>query len=391
MPLLESPFISTLLALAATFLLLAVLVQIIQEFYKFLTSSKSRAYTIVLKDFLGPWANELLRPGAFPNTQLRGPFQWVRLRPKGKTLPMEKQDLVAAMEGTSPMWVQRILSQLNIEVDMQAGKPDAPSASWSELLKQLGNVERGASGFMTASEIAGFLETWEHVWDRPDLDEQRTVRKRGVATANNAGRLVKVGEVTAPDRIDAERTLKAFRRRFLSHVDAVADRFPVLEDNYEYAYQRRNMRHSFMIALLVALACNLPFEQLYLKASGLSVEQATKLAEQALALETQARKDSLVGEDRETITRLLSVGKEALATVGSGSQNLGGVNYIVDWKFIISLWDGGVWEILRYVFGCLVTAFLVSFGAPIWNDITSILLRVQKRRGSKNGEEDNAS
>jgi hypothetical protein len=389
MTLLESPFISTLLALAATFLLLAVLVEIIQEFYKFLTSSKSRAYTIVLRDFLGPWANELLRPGVFPDPKVRGPFQWVRLSPKGKMLPMKKGDLVSAMESTLPLWVQRVLSQLNVEAGIQAGKPDAPSASWKKLLTQIGNVERGTSGFMTATEIAGFLEIWGHTWEHTDLDAQRAGRKRRPSTETTSGRPVKVGVLRASGQFDAARTVKAFRSQFLSHVDTAADRFPVLEENYEYSYQRRNIRHCFVIAMLLALACNLPFEELYRKASGLSVEQATRLAEQALAIEAQAKKDSLSSADRETVQRLVRVGKDALAAVGTGGGTLGRVNYVVDREFISNLWKQGWWESLRYLFGCLATALLVSFGAPFWNDLTSLLLRIQKSRVNKKEGDEN--
>jgi len=384
MPLLESPFISTLLALAATFLLLAVLVQIIQELYKYLTSSKSRAYAIVLKDFLGPWAEELLRPGIFPDPTVRGPFKWVRIRPRGKILPMNKGDLVAAMESTAPQWVQRVLSQLNLESEMQSGKPDAASASWERLLVQIGQVERGTSGFLTASEIAGFLETWKHTWTRSNFDSEKPARKRRTQSEQVSSHPENIGTLVAPDRFDAARITKAFRQQFLRHVDTAAERFPVLEENYEYAYQRRNMRHSFLIAFLLALACNLPFDSLYMKASGLSIEQASKLAEQALAFDEQSKKDSLPVTDQEAINRLLESGRSALAAVNPEANNLGRVNYLVDYEFLSRLWGDGWWSILRYLFGCLVTAFLLSFGAPVWNDFTSTLLRLQKGE-NKNG------
>jgi hypothetical protein len=32
----------------------------------------------------------------------------------------------------------------------------------------------------------------------------------------------------------------------------------------------------------------------------------------------------------------------------------------------------------QYIFECLVTAFLICFGAPLWNDIAKSVLRLKK-------------
>jgi len=88
MNILDNSLLTTLLTMAATFLGLSIVVQVIQELYKYLRSSKGRAYQLALKDFLGPLATELMRPGVLPDVRVRGPFQLMRIRPKGMILPL---------------------------------------------------------------------------------------------------------------------------------------------------------------------------------------------------------------------------------------------------------------------------------------------------------------
>jgi hypothetical protein len=386
MELLEAPFISTLLGLAATFLSLAVLVQIVQELYKFVSSSKSRAYTIALKDFLGPWANDLVRPAGFPDLRVRGPFQLARIRPLGKILPMRKEELVSALERTAQPWVRRVLDRLKTEVESQSGKAASPSAAWTSLLTQLGEVEQGATGFLKATEIAEFLKTWDHTWS--GLAPKAVGRRAKTRSAIIRHQVTRVGTISPPSTMDARQVILAFRQRFLPQVNSAEERFPQFEENFTYAYQRRNMRHSFVFALLIALACNLPFDLLYMKASGLSMEQASALAEQALAMQAQITKDSLgATPTAEAVNQLLATSKSVLEKVQAG-KGLGSVTYFVDGKTLAGLWQGGFTTILRYLLGCFVTALLVSFGAPVWNDITSALLRLQKGRSQKGANGD---
>ena len=86
---LDNSLLTILLTLAATFLGLSIVVQVVQELYKYLRSSKGRAYQIALQDFLGPLAHELLRPGVLPDIRVRGPMQLKRVRSKGMILPLK--------------------------------------------------------------------------------------------------------------------------------------------------------------------------------------------------------------------------------------------------------------------------------------------------------------
>ena len=105
-----SSLLTTLLGLAGILLGLAIVVQVVQECWKYLLSTKASAYQRALFSFLGPWARELLRPGVLPDLQVDGPMQWWRQRPRGRLLPMDQPTLVAAMERTAAAPVRRMLA-----------------------------------------------------------------------------------------------------------------------------------------------------------------------------------------------------------------------------------------------------------------------------------------
>jgi hypothetical protein len=107
----SNAFLTMVLGLAASRAAFAILVQITQEVYKYLTSSKTRAYRDALVDFIGPAAAQLLQPGAAPELFVPGPFQFRRVQPKGKLLPLSRDALVKALERTSPEWVRRGLKE----------------------------------------------------------------------------------------------------------------------------------------------------------------------------------------------------------------------------------------------------------------------------------------
>lgn len=74
MDILDNSLLTVILTMAVTFLGLSLVVQVVQELYKYLRSTKARAYLQVLQDFLGPLSNELMRPGIVPDIRVRGPF-----------------------------------------------------------------------------------------------------------------------------------------------------------------------------------------------------------------------------------------------------------------------------------------------------------------------------
>jgi len=51
---------------------------------------------------------------------------------------------------------------------------------------------------------------------------------------------------------------------------------------------------------------------------------------------------------------------------------------LVRLKGLAKIWSSDFWSDIYYVLGCFLTAILVTFGAPFWNDIASALLRLQK-------------
>jgi hypothetical protein len=136
------------------------------------------------------------------------------------------------------------------------------------------------------------------------------------------------------------------------------------------------MRQSFTIALIFAFFFNLPFDVLYKKASAVSPEEASTLAQQALSLYEKSTADSTKASEK---ARVLVQASQVVA----GTLQPEGVNYLLDLKTIQALWTGGFGVVLRHILGLLITALLTSFGAPVWNDLTSALVRVQKDTRSR--------
>ena len=361
MAFLQTSFLNIMLGIAAIVLGLSVIIQIFQELYKYVTSSKGRMYTKALEDFLGPWASELLRPGNMPDMMVRGPFQFRKLRPRGILLPLKKEQLIDGLERSTPPWIQRTLSALNYELKFESDEKQGASPMWRNFLVELGNADKNSPGYWSAYGLTKFLNKWDHSW-----------------SPNSKGRTI--GMISAPSVFDAKKLMVAFYNEFLPHVDDAAKRFSQLEANYDYAYQRRNVRQTFFIALLFALFCNLPFGEIYKKASRLSPEEATQLAEQTVKLYERQKSivsfsDSLMSEQikaSEAVAHQILTNKEIM--------DPGKPKYFIDRSFISDLYKKGFSAILLYLFECLVTALMVSFGAPILNDIASALLNLQKGR-----------
>ena len=120
---LGSSLIQIVLGMVAMFLALSVGIQVLQEMWKYLFSTKAGVYSRVLGDWLGAWARELLESPALADLQVRGPFQVRRIKPTGKLLPLTREDLIDGLERTATLWRQRGLEALRLEVKVQAGMP----------------------------------------------------------------------------------------------------------------------------------------------------------------------------------------------------------------------------------------------------------------------------
>jgi hypothetical protein len=339
--------VTVLLGLAAMLLGIAIAVQVLQELWKYITSSRDIAYHAVLKDFLGPHlSRQLDRPGVLRDLQVRGPFQGLWWRPSGKLLPMDADELVIALERTMSEWFQRAYAAIRLESRLQAGTPAPPSPAWKAFRRELDSTHAGADE-AHAQDIRTFLSAWHT--DGP---------------------------------LDAGGLLTVFHHQFLPQARKVKEHFDQLMRNFDYQYRRRNLRQTVIIALLLAVLIDLPAGKLYREASTLSPEAAAELAEAAtLRYDAESRSRQSVpaaSPDTARIDSTLASFREradsALALATGTPNPIGALSWPpVVWETIKG--DGGWSAGFRYLLGCLLTAILVSFGAPFLNDLTKTLLR----------------
>ena len=356
MTFLNSPIFTTLLGFASYMLGLAILVQIIQEVYKYIRSSKSKAYSKALTDFLGPWAVQLQR-GNF-GLKARGPFQWKRLRPKGILLPLDKKQLINGLEKTSPYWVNKTNTLLKQEAKYQSDTAKAPSPAWLELLQELGKVEKGASGYWNAFEIVDWLKRKDHDWKKQDKSDV-------------------IGPVTPPKIIKASDLLASFQEKFLPHIQEAADNFAQYQKNFEFTYKRRNLRQTFIIALTLSLFFQLNVGRLYQKAASMSPKEALALAEGYVQLYEHMDKEK-VSSFEEMEKKIEEIKLQLLKDFGTQIKQDSIQDILVRWEYVKSMDPIPIIALLRYLFECLVTALLICFGAPLWNDIVTYFFRLQK-------------
>jgi hypothetical protein len=355
MDLFSSPLLSIVLGLAAVLLGLSLLVQVVQEIWKYLTSSRARCYTKVLEDFLGPWATRMTRPGILPEFQARGPFQFRRLGPTGVLLPLGKDDLVEGLERTAAPWHRRTLRALRTEVELQGGTPGDASSEWRRFLDDLEIADSGEVAPGDLKDVKAFLA------------------EEALGSAD-----------APPSTVDAPRALTAFRVRFMPQVVDAERHFRRLRELFDYRWRRRNLRQTFVFGFLVAFFAVQPVQELYDRARDMTPEDAVVLAErmtelysqqqQVLGLDTATVRDTtLVTRERleEALRQTVSAYREA--NVGAAAQ-FNGVAVFFD--------RPGFWSKVLYVVGCLLTAVLVSFGAPFWNDLVGTLLRFKQRPAS---------
>jgi hypothetical protein len=244
-----------------------------------------------------------------------------------------------------------------------------PSPKFTELIEQLQREVEGAQPSPPALEVHQFLEEW------------------GMTGG----------------AFDAAKARGAFRDRFFSHLARFEQHYERLMQNFQYAYERRNMRQTFTLALLLALAFNLPLGDIYRRASAMPIAEAVALSERAEALhaeyeQLEAEQRKLQGspapvpgattasESAARIERQKTAVKEREAELRSVADRAfdlsAGRSIDTDFR--------SLWRSLRanvssasQLLGCLLTAVLVSFGAPFWNDISSALYRVAKPNAAR--------
>jgi len=389
----DTQVLTTIIGVAATILALSVVVQVIQEMYKYFTSSQSRVYVKVLTDHMGAIAKDIAFAPDFADLRTRGPFEILRRRPTGRLMPLEADELRAAAERTAPLWVQRTLDQLRLEEASGAGSK-IPSVAWTSFLEKLSSVARGAKGYETAKEIAAFLAEHGHSWESG---------KDHVGT---------VSHISDPKHtFDPTVLIKAFEREFVPHIVKTAENTRLLDDHLAYATGRRNLRHTVVIGFLLAAAVGLPVQAIYQNAATMPPDKVIEFAEAVTDLYEKTQQASPAGGEVDEETARPTVDENPDLTQITPPERLNAdsllkplIRYISDARMsgtpgyeMMSIigskeWKAkyhGFWGILLYVLGNIGTAILVGFGAPFWNDILKSVLGLKRTlrgdvTGSKN-------
>lgn len=394
MDILNNSQLTNLLTLATYFLALSIVVQVIQELYKYLRSSKGRAYKNALLDYLGPMCSQIFRSGVLSNLRVRGPMQLRRVSPKGQILPLSKEDLSKAIERTSPPWIQDILNQLKLEVSYKSGKQLDKSASWNSFLERLGKVEQGTTGYWNAYDIAEFLQSCGYEWEEVEIDLPKTVD----TTKNEHLKQIKrIGVFRAKEgTMNANELLISLKKKFLPHLDEALENYNQFESNFEYTYARSNKRQTFIISLLLTFIFCLPINVLYQNAQKIDSKSAIKLAESTIEMyqeniQTQDSTNSETQMSDSLFNSNLKLIQQLMTETINNNSNKSGITYFDDWKSFADIFKGD-FRLIQYLFYCLITSIFLTFGAPFWNDIASALLRLQKgtsKKSSSSGEVSN--
>jgi hypothetical protein len=342
---------SAVVGVAATVLALSLLVQVLQELWKFLFSTRASCYTRVLRDFLGPWADALTRRGVMPEFLTRGPFQFSRLSPTGQLEPLATPELVEGLERVAAPWLHRALRALRLESDLQPNGAAAPSPEWKRFVSDVTSVQVGGPGTTEALDVQAFL-----------AEHQLGSGKK------------------APAKVDAARALRAFRERFFQHVLDAEHHAGRLRVMFDAQYRRRNQLITFVLGFVVAFGCNQPIQRIIARAGAMTPEQVTALANNVTQM-YQAASDTTATATRglpqldTTLTQLVAA-LDTLARRERDSTRVARMPLAGFEVFGTTNLGGRIWFLL----GCLLTAVLVSFGAPFWNDLVGAL--ANKNRGA---------
>ena len=194
-----------------------------------------------------------------------------------------------------------------------------------------------------------------------------------------------IGTITPPKTktIKASDLLASFQEKFLPHIQEAEERFVQYQKNFEFTYKRRNLRQTFMIALIFSLFFQLNVSRIYRKAESMSPDEALALAESYVQLYEQLDKEKgLLLEEMEKKIEEMKV--QLSKDFGTQTEQDSIKEIMVRWwEYVKSMAKSSIIALLRYLFECLVTTLLICFGAPLWNDIVSIFFRLQKGKARR--------
>lgn len=352
--------LDVLLALAAVFIGLSLAVEVLQDIYKYLTISKARAYRIALRDFLGSWVDKAYEDVGLPNAMLRGPFQWFKRQPPARLLPMEKKDLLSALERTAAGPVCDTARVLREEVELQCGTPAPPSFG---LQRHIEELWKQYDSDPYARKLFDFL------------DSDEVARKPSRASMASEGK----------EPTDARAVLSDFYHVFLPKRVKVDEEFGLFSTHFEHAYRRRNLRQTLVLAFVLAVGLNLAFDTLYRNVSALSPDEVIRLADSVMAMDSEAPEPArhtleALQERLQDIARRLTVEEPTRISLTGGWERLERLGSQREaWPSLLGL--------LSYLVSCFVTAVLVSFGAPFWHRLSRALLDVRRAGGGSSAED----
>ncbi len=409
----DTHLLTTIIGVAATILAMSVVVQIVQEMYKYFTSSQSRVYVNVLRDHLGAIAEQIASKPEFAYLRTRGPFEFLGEGWSGRLLPLEADELRAAVKRAQPL-LQQTLDQLRRASAAGAGAA-LPSADWGSFLQKLSSVPPDdVAEFKTAREIAKILSKHGHKWKSSEEEEKE-----------------KVGEVShdpaSSVKFDPKLVLEEVEETCTPEIVKTTAKFRLLESHLEYARGRRNMRHTVVIGFLLAAVVGLPIQAVYRSAATIPPEKVTEFAESAaniydaygkweesrreasptdtgnVAARGSSQEAASANAGRESTDSVaasanltdssVAAKTQAADTTGTEGDLLSLIESITDEymksavpqeMMVIVLSDK--WhekyknraDIILYILGSLGTAVLIGFGAPFWNDLLKSLLGLKR-------------
>ena len=373
----ESTSLTLILGLSSILLGLSVIVQTLQEIYKYFSNSKSRAYSNAMRSYMGSIFSQVLQSSTIQDTRVQGPFQIFRYRPKNYTLPIDPDQLQKALYSSLSVWKKRAYDALKLESQIQNGAAASPSVEWRAFLTDLSRVPRNTQSAFAADDVVRFLTDWQH-------------------SATTDSDLIGKIDLDSNVVLDAKKMLTAFDARFFSQHRYYLDNYSSFNKAFDFQYRRRNSRHSVLIAILLTVTCNLPIQEVYKAASGMDESQAMALADQVMkisqqeshpnppgnTIDTTRERSNGINTSRELIDAIKKAGgtRARLFDVQSAASKVKALFVARDGKQE----SGESW---KYLFGCFITAILISFGAPVLNDVVGTIVRLKRGDSVKEEKE----
>src|SRR5205085_3518856 len=147
------------------------------------------------------------------------------------------------------------------------------SATFFDFLHRLVRGTEEEPGGFEAREMAEFLR------ERDVLELEKKARSTDEASEEPQRQYRLKFVVPHKFVFDPREILTEFRLKYSPQTVRVEEHFDQLMENYEYSYRRRNLRQTFVLALMLALWCDFAFDSLYARAASTTRPAAFSTAE----------------------------------------------------------------------------------------------------------------